>query len=158
MISLTLIGHIDHNIVSEVRSGLFFTWNVCLFILKYEANVGSQYLCFHKSTRLGCSVLFWTAETVTSSVFCSIKHVFILISSGSEHSSTRTQRMSFSAAIVATLASSEQCLTHHRFRLINVLHRFLGAERSPVLTETFTERSHKYAQERWKAACTERLA
>ncbi len=24
-----------------------------------------------------------------------------------------------------------ECSTHHRFRLINVLHRFLGAERSP---------------------------
>ncbi len=26
-----------------------------------------------------------------------------------------------------------RCSTHHRFRLINVLHRFFGAERSPVV-------------------------
>ncbi len=69
--------------------------------------------------------------TVTLSVFCSIKHVFIPISSGSENSSKRTQRMSFSAAVVATLVSSEQCSTHHHFHLINVLHRFVGAERRP---------------------------
>ncbi len=51
-----------------------------------------------------------------------INHVFIPISSGSENSSKRTQRMSFSAAVAATLASSEQCSTLHRFRLINGLH------------------------------------
>ncbi len=66
---------------------------------------------FHKSLHsIGCSLLFWTARavTVTSSVFCSIKHVFIPIPLGSENSSKRTQRMAFSAAIVATLASSER--------------------------------------------------
>ncbi len=84
---------------------------------------------------MGCSLLFWMARavTVTSSVFCSIKHVFILISLGSENSSKITQRMSFSAAIVATLASLEQCSTHHRFSLINVLLRFVGAERGPAV-------------------------
>ncbi len=61
------------------------------------------------------------AVTVTSSVFCSTKHVFISISSGSENSSKRTQRMAFSAAIVATLASSEQCSTHFRFSLISCM-------------------------------------
>jgi len=47
-----------------------------------------------------CSLLFWTARavSVTSSVF----------SSGSENSSKRTHRMAFSAAVDATLASSEQ--------------------------------------------------
>ncbi len=39
--------------------------------------------------------------------------------------------MSFSAAVVASLESSEQCSTHHRFCLINVLHRFVRAERGP---------------------------
>ncbi len=91
---------------------------------------------FHKSIHLiGMFSLFWMARavTVTSSVFCSIKHTFILISSGSENYSERTQRMIFSAAIAATLASSEQCSTHHRFSLINVLHRFVGTERRPAL-------------------------
>ncbi len=40
--------------------------------------------------------------------------------------------MAFSAAIVATLASSEQGVQrNHRFRLINVFHRFVRAERGP---------------------------
>ncbi len=79
-------------------------------------------------TRLGCPLLFWTARplTVTSSVFCSNKHVFISISSGSENTSKRTQRMAFSAAIIATLASSEQGVQHTSFCLINVLHHFSG--------------------------------
>ncbi len=113
-------GHIDPNTVSGVRSGLSFTWNVCLFILKCEANVGSQYLGTTVSknplTRLEYSLLFWTASsvTVTWSVFCSINHIFIPVSSGSENSSKTTQRMALSAAIVATVASSEQavqCIT-----------------------------------------------
>ncbi len=63
---------------------------------------------FHKySIGMFCFILEARAVTVTSSVFCSIKHVFIP-SSGSEDSSKRTQRMAFSAAIVSTLASSEQ--------------------------------------------------
>ncbi len=112
---------------------VFSSWNARQML--YHNNVETT-VSTNPFTRLGCSLLFWTARevTVTSSVFFSIKHVFIPISSGSENYSKRTQRMASSAAIVATLASSEQCSTHHRFRLINVLHRFVGAERSPVLS------------------------
>ncbi len=64
---------------------------------------------FHKYLiGMFCFILEARAVTVTSSVFCSFKHVFMPISSGSEDSSKRTQRMAFSAAIVSTLASSEQ--------------------------------------------------
>ncbi len=74
--------------------------------------------------------------TVTWSVFCNINHVFIPISSGSKNSSKRTQRMAFSAVIVATLSLSEQGVQRTSFRLINVLLRFFGAERNPVLTRS----------------------
>ncbi len=46
--------------------------------------------------------------TVTSSIFCSIKHVFIPISLGSENSSKRTQRMAFSAALVAIVNTQDK--------------------------------------------------
>lgn len=48
---------------------------------------------------------------------CSIKHVFIPISSGSEYSSKRSQKMAFSAAIVASLLSPEQSVQHTTFLL-----------------------------------------
>ncbi len=66
--------------------------------------------------------------TVTSSVFCSIKHVFISISSGSVNSSKRTKNVLLSCHSCNSCAIRTRCSTHHRFRLINVLHRFVGAE------------------------------
>ncbi len=67
-------------------------------------------------TRLGCSLLFWTARavTVTLSVFCSIKHVFILISSGSEILQKEHKEWPFSAAIVATLAHQNRTIVFFR--------------------------------------------
>ncbi len=91
---------------------------------------------FHKSLHLIGMFHFIMdckrAVTVTSSVFCSIKHVFIPISSDSKNSLKRTQRTA--CGIVATLASSEQGVQSITvIQLINVLHRFFGAERSPGL-------------------------
>ncbi len=76
--------------------------------------------------------------TVTSSVFCSIKHVFIFIpiSSGSENSSKRTKNGLLSCHSYNTCVIRTECSTHHRFRLINVLHCFFRAERSPGRRKT----------------------
>ncbi len=66
--------------------------------------------------------------TVTSSVFCSIKHVFIMISSGSVNSSKRTKNVLLSCHSCISCVIRTSCSAHHRFRLINVLHRFVEAE------------------------------
>ncbi len=55
--------------------------------------------------------------TVTSSVFCSIKHVFIPISSGFENSSKRTKNVLLSCHSCNTCVIRTGCSTHHRFRL-----------------------------------------
>ncbi len=87
--------------------------------------------------------LFWTARavTVTLSIFCSIKHVlpdFIRLRKFFKKS---TKNGLLSCHSCNTCVIRTRCSTHHRFRLINVLHRFFQGWTQPWLDQSMNMRS-----------------
>ncbi len=88
---------------------------------------------FPQIPSLDWDVLFYSGrqgQTVTSSVFCRIKHVFIPISSGSENSSKRTQIMAFSASHRNRVFNASPFPFNKRF--CTVLSRLNVAQESSV--------------------------
>ncbi len=87
--------------------------------------------------------LFWTARavTVTLSIFCSIKHVlpdFIRLWKFFKKS---TKNGLLSCHNCTSCVIRTGCSTHHRFRLINVLHRFFRGWTQPWLDQSMNMRS-----------------
>ncbi len=88
---------------------------------------------FHKSLihSIGCSLLFWTAVTVSSSVFCSINTYLYRFNQAPKilQKNTKNDLLSCHSCNTCVIRT---VLNAHRFCLINVLHRFVGTEHSPA--------------------------